>query len=112
MQVVLHRSGEPPSVRRLLTQDGNKRVDNQGRTNMDLYLRRAPLALLFAATLIVACTPDDDPQLRSDDVITIPNLTGFNRAALSGSSTIWTSPSESKGSVFQKSTGRHHHPGS
>lgn len=37
------------------------------------------LALTFAATLTAACTIDDNPHLRSDDVITIPNLTGLNR---------------------------------
>ena len=71
-------------MRRLQTEDGNKPVDHQGQSNMDLSLRRALLALTFAAMLTTACTTDDDPQLRSDDVITIPNLTGLSRGRAVG----------------------------
>ena len=71
-------------MRRFPTPDGNKRVDNQGQSNMHQYLRRALLALTFVATITAACTPDDNPQLRSDDVITIPNLTGLNRGRAVG----------------------------
>jgi hypothetical protein len=46
---------------------------------MDPHLRAALLAITFAATLIGACTPDDIPPPRSDERITIPNLTGLNR---------------------------------
>jgi hypothetical protein len=51
---------------------------------MDPYLRRALLAVTFAATLTTACTIDDSPQLGSDDVITIPNLTGLSRGRAVG----------------------------
>lgn len=46
---------------------------------MDLHLRRALIAITFAVTLTAACTPDDKPPLRSDERITIPNLSGLSR---------------------------------
>ena len=46
---------------------------------MDLFLRRALLAFALAATLTAACTIDDKPRLRSEDEITITNLTGLSR---------------------------------
>jgi hypothetical protein len=46
---------------------------------MEPHLRTGLLAVTFAVTLIAACTPDDNPPLRSNERITIPNLTGLNR---------------------------------
>jgi hypothetical protein len=63
---------------------GNKLVNNQGQSSMDAYLHRALLVLTFVAMLTAACTIDDSPQRRSDDVITIPNLTGLSRGRAIG----------------------------
>jgi hypothetical protein len=51
---------------------------------MDPHLRAALFAITFAATLIGACTSDDIPPPRSDERITIPNLTGLNRGRAIG----------------------------
>jgi PASTA domain-containing protein len=47
---------------------------------MALDMRQVLVALALAAPLIAACAAEDDPQPRSDGVITIPNLTGLSRA--------------------------------
>lgn len=45
---------------------------------MTLDLRPTLLVVTLIATLTVACTVDDNLQVRSDDVITIPNLIGLD----------------------------------
>ena len=59
---------------------GEHRLDEQRQKDMLLPVRYVWLGLVVIATVMIACTPRNEPDRASTELITIPDLTGLSRS--------------------------------